>query len=680
MVPVLASENLAEIRSRQVIRMGFALVMLIIGFIVLFGIVRMTRVHDTLAEIVAHEQVAIEMLFRMQQAARERSVLLYSVASTKDPFERDEQMLQHGILGGRFAQALQKLNALQLDEAEAGLVKQLRAYVDITQKLQGGVLEQLASDRLQQAQEILNKQAVPSQNNILATINELLDYEIGKSHSNEQVIQKQQAQTRFLMVAGGVVAAIFAGLIAAFVNRRTGNLISGLESSAHQLQEANHSLESLRMAMDHHGIVSITDTQGNITFANDKFCQISEYQRSELIGQNHRILNSGTHPSSFFDEMWHTISAGKIWQGEVCNRSKSGRNYWVSSTIVPFLDDSGLPYQYISVRTDISAIKEAELVLMRGKSELEALVHERTAELEEREELLRSIASAAQDAVIMIDSEGNVTHWNPAAEKMFGYSSLEIIGRNLHSLIVPSRYLEAHHAAFPKFIQSGTGALVGAVTEVDAQRRDGSEFPIEISISAVRIKNSWHAVAIVRDITVRKLADEQLKQMASTDALTGICNRRRFNEVLQVEIARAKRFGTPFTLIIFDIDHFKRINDTYGHQAGDQVLLKLSLLVSKNIRNTDLFARWGGEEFTVLATNCETFCPHSLAEKLRKLIEAYPFAEVGKVTCSFGATEYKSGDNEESLIRRADSNLYQAKESGRNRVVCGEIPDLANPS
>jgi hypothetical protein len=134
-------ENLVEIRSRQVIRLGFALVMLVICFIVVFGISRLTRVQDTLAEIVAHEQEAIEMLFRMQQAARERSVLLYGVASTIDPFERDQQLLQHGQLGGQFNQARLKLSTLQLDETEATLLEQLNGHVDNTRKTHGQLRE-----------------------------------------------------------------------------------------------------------------------------------------------------------------------------------------------------------------------------------------------------------------------------------------------------------------------------------------------------------------------------------------------------------------------------------------------------------------------------------------------------------------------------------------------------------
>ncbi len=669
MFSVKGAALLLEMRSKQVIRIGFAVVILIVFFIVFFGIYRLDKVHDSLDKIVGHEQVAIEMLFDMQQAARDRSVLLYSISVTKDAFERDEKVSQHGKLGRHYVLARNTLSSLELDKVEIGLANQLLVETEIAQKLQNQVLDELSLNHFQQAQEILNKQAMPAQNNILVSINDLIDYEFKRSHEAAEKLHKQKSKTQFLMFAGGVASALFVGLIASFVNRRMRRLIKDVEVSAYQIQEANHTLESLRLVMDHHDIVSIADVHGRITYVNDLFCQVSGYPREALMGKNHRIINSGTHPKVFFDDMWLTISSGKIWQGEICNRSKNGKLYWVYSTIFPFLDDAGLPYQYISVRTEITAIKQAELVLKRGKEELEKLVHERTEELVEREEVLHSITQAAQDAVIMINSSGNISHWNPAAEKMFGYASAEAIGLNLHNLLAPARYREAHNAGFAKFVKSGKGALIGEVTELEAQRHDGSEFPIEISISSVKLKDQWHAVAIVRDITVRKLADEHLKELASTDVLTGALNRRRFNEVLNYELARAKRYGSTFILIIFDIDHFKLINDTFGHQAGDQVLIKLALLVAKSIRATDLFARWGGEEFTVLATHDDTDSPVNLAEKLRKLIAEFDFAEVGTVTCSFGTTEYVVGDTEESLLRRADNNLYKAKSSGRNCVV-----------
>ncbi len=672
MKPTLLTENLAETRSKKVISIGFALVILIIGFIVLFGLERLSKVHDTLGKIITHEQLAMEKLARMQQTARERSVLLFSIASTNDPFERDELVLKHSRLGGEFIDARRKLTELKLDQVEEELIQELGDHANANQRLQILVLEQLSFDRFKQAQAILNTAAVPAQNKMLDTFDRFFEYEVKKAHGSAEWLKKQQGQTQFLMVISGLIAALFAVLISSFIKRRMSKLLSGLEASALLLRNTNKSLESLRLAVDQHDIVSITDVHGNITFVNDAFCQISQYQAEELLGKNHRIVNSGTHPKSFFVDMWRTISSGNVWQGEVCNRNKSGGKYWVASTIVPFLDDAGLPYQYISVRTDISAVKKAEQVLKRGKHELEKLVRDRTFELEEREEVLYSITTAVQDAVIMVDSNGNVSHWNPAAKKIFGYSAAEMIGSNFYSMVFPTRYQDAYHEEFQKFIQTGAGEFIDVITEMDAKKRDGSEFPIEISISGVKINNSWHAVATVRDITSRKLADDHLKQLASTDALTGAFNRRRFNEALEFELARVKRYNTPLSLLIFDIDHFKRINDTFGHSAGDQVLFKLALLVSTNIRDTDVFARWGGEEFVILAANCDTQCSLILGEKIRKLIEAYAFADVGKVTCSFGVAEYRAGDDQESFVKRADSYMYRAKESGRNRV-CSEV-------
>lgn len=662
------TDNLAELRSRQVIRIGFALVMLIIGFVVIFGLGRISKTNDSLAEVVDNKLAAIEMLFNMQQSSRERSVVLYRLASTRDAFERDELLQRYSELGAQFGEFRRRLNELKLDEHEKDWLTQQREYITNTMAVQQRVIELAAAGEIQAAQELLNKQAIPAQEKILEINSTLLADEIMDSRAQAGQLQEQQGQTRILMVSAGIFGALFAGLIAGFVNRRMSKLIAGLASSAHELQEANHSLESLKLAVDHHDIVSIADLHGKITYVNEKLCQLSEFSQSELLGNDHRILNSGIHPQAFFTSMWHTISSGKVWQGDVCNRSKSGKLYWVYTTIVPFLDNDGLPYQYISVRTDITAIKEAQLVLMRGKEELEQLVLDRTNELREREEVLSSITNAAQDAVVMIDNHGNVSFWNPAAEKMFGHAASGIIGYNPTHLLVPARYQSALDAAFPEFVKTGAGALIGTTTEVYALRQDGSEFPIEISISGVKTQDSWHAVAIVRDITVRKQAEEQLKQLATTDVLTGAYNRRHFNEVLAAELARSKRYGTPFGMVMLDIDHFKHINDTYGHPSGDLVLTQLSSIIAYHLRSTDVFARWGGEEFMILLDNCAAQCPHQLSEKLRILIESHSFHGVGKVTCSFGVTQFKEGDDQASIIKRADNCLYRAKEAGRNRV------------
>jgi diguanylate cyclase (GGDEF)-like protein/PAS domain S-box-containing protein len=311
-------------------------------------------------------------------------------------------------------------------------------------------------------------------------------------------------------------------------------------------------------------------------------------------------------------------------------------------------------------------------VLMRGirdsTEHLEETVAARTADLQEREEILRRLTTAANDAVVMIDEHDTVTFWNHAAEKIFRYTEQEALGRNVHDLIMPERYRSEFAAAFAIFSETGRGRFVGQTRELIAQRRGGEEFPVELSVSAVMVKGRWHAIGLVRDITDRKHAEAALNRLATTDPLTGVANRRKFDEVLDAEVKRSARYGLPLTLLLFDIDHFKEVNDRHGHLVGDQVLSELARLVSENVRVNDHFARWGGEEFAVLATHCDENLTEHFAEKLRMLVGSHDFPTVGRLSCSFGLSGLRQGDTTQELVARADEALYRAKSLGRNRV------------
>jgi len=176
-----------------------------------------------------------------------------------------------------------------------------------------------------------------------------------------------------------------------------------------------------------------------------------------------------------------------------------------------------------------------------------------------------------------------------------------------------------------------------------------------------------YAIERKRAAVELKRLNELLEHQATTDPLTGISNRLKFNEMLEAEIQRSSRYALPLSLIMFDIDFFKKVNDSHGHHVGDRVLREIVALVRDNIRVNDLLARWGGEEFMIMATNTTLENARLFAEGLRLLIAQHSFQEVGNVTCSFGVARLID-DSQDQFIQRVDRAMYDAKTRGRNRV------------
>ena len=173
------------------------------------------------------------------------------------------------------------------------------------------------------------------------------------------------------------------------------------------------------------------------------------------------------------------------------------------------------------------------------------------------------------------------------------------------------------------------------------------------------------------ETTKRKafIANRELLDLSCKDPLTGLYNRKRFDDALDEWMSLSKRYGHPLSLILFDIDNFKRVNDTYGHMAGDSLLKDIAVTVNNAVRETDTFARWGGDEFAILLPNTDLQRAEKMTERLRERIQNSTFGTLKGITCSFGVAEYEKSDTKQSLLNRADDLLLQAKSSGKGRVV-----------
>lgn len=183
------------------------------------------------------------------------------------------------------------------------------------------------------------------------------------------------------------------------------------------------------------------------------------------------------------------------------------------------------------------------------------------------------------------------------------------------------------------------------------------------------MRNVGYLLTKLKD-QLRKTQDvaEQMAALAQTDALTGIPNRRQIEDVLEQEMERSRRYETPLSFIAFDLDDFKRLNDTYGHDAGDGVLVQLAELIQPHLRPSDRFGRWGGEEFVIVASSTPLRPAQRLANRLRSAIVAHELGPERTLSASFGVSEFRPDDSATTLVKRADVALYRAKEHGKNRV------------
>jgi diguanylate cyclase (GGDEF)-like protein/PAS domain S-box-containing protein len=383
---------------------------------------------------------------------------------------------------------------------------------------------------------------------------------------------------------------------------------------------------------------------------SDGFLGLTGRTRDEVVGKRLEELPLW-HDRKFPAVMMKALrEGGAIDEREtaVLHRDATTRSVLVSAAV---MGGGNKPF-FLCVLRDITEKKMAEEAMW------EAII---TSEDERAKS--RAILAAIESGVCIKDRECKYVYQNRMHEDMFGH----LVG---------------------KFCSEKPGTSDGRCGECPLEKsfRDGKIHKVEMSMTAgdgtmhyeltsspIRSSagNIIGGIEVAHDITERKLMEEGLRTFAERDFLTGLFNRRMLFNFLDIELQRAKRYGRPVSLLMIDIDEFKRVNDRFGHDTGDRVLKAMAKIIGSTIRESDVFARYGGEEFVILSPETSLSGAKILAEKIRETLESHSFDEAGTVTLSIGVTSYHDSDTADTLIKRADDALYLGKQQGRNRsIIC----------
>jgi diguanylate cyclase (GGDEF)-like protein/PAS domain S-box-containing protein len=453
------------------------------------------------------------------------------------------------------------------------------------------------------------------------------------------------------------------------------NMLTALKRSEKEIAERRHAeLEMrklLRAVEQSPESIVITDLDGNIEYVNPRFSQTTGYSLAEARGQNPRILKTDQTPIGTHINLWDTLKAGQEWRGEFVNRRKDGSIYYESATISPITDLNGVVTHYLAVKEDITERKRIEEALRASEARFRALFDQ------------------THDAVFILNLEGQHIAVNQRAADMLGYSIDELLRLSMHDTSIE---IDQSQSIIDRLLAGEHVPLY----ERRFRRKDGQVFPVEINAELIRDKSGspLHIQSVVRDISQRKQVEdalrtandqlhermteieklqEELREQAVRDPLTGLYNRRYLDETLVREISRIEREQSTLSIIIADIDHFKSINDTYGHQVGDQFLVIIAGLMKRYARSSDIVCRYGGEEFLLILPGANLVSAGVRAEEIRQKCLELGVPHEGQtlsVSMSFGVATYpQHGQAAEEIIIKADKAMYSSKQAGRNRVT-----------
>jgi diguanylate cyclase (GGDEF)-like protein/PAS domain S-box-containing protein len=398
--------------------------------------------------------------------------------------------------------------------------------------------------------------------------------------------------------------------------------------------------------------VLITDAHSGseghrIVFANQAFLRMTGYSQEELLGRNPRMLQGPETNRGVIDRLRQCLQEGIFFQGSTVNYRKDGRPYSVEWNISPVRNETGEITHFISLQQDISNLLAAQKTT----------------------QLFAHVLNATDDGVAITDSTGDIIFVNKGFEKITGYGLTEALGQNPSMLASGEQDSESYKDMWNtlEMGRSYKGTFVNRHKNNELIYCDETITPLTDEAD-----NITHYVSIFRDQTTRVLEDQAFREMVRFDRLTGALTRAAGELALERAYMQCRGSKLPMSIAMVDIDHFKQVNDNWGHTAGDTVLTAVSGAMIATLRANDTVIRWGGEEFLLIFNGCVAEHGLLLAERCRLAVMGIHHENIGTVTVSIGLGELKHGEAIGSFIERIDKALYSAKGSGRNRIHTSE--------
>ncbi|MCQ6280716.1 EAL domain-containing protein [Bacillus sp. EB600] len=426
---------------------------------------------------------------------------------------------------------------------------------------------------------------------------------------------------------------------------------SSLISSNYTIDPLIFDFDKINKAINSEAILLITDSNGVILYLNDNCCKNVGYQPDELIGKHTKIFKTGIHSNEFYHELWASLLAGEIWKGEMTAKRKDGSTVWNFITIFPILNKDKQPYQFLTLRTDITKQKIMENQVARRDKQIQAIIQN------------------TNDTIGSMDQNGNLSFLNSGFEKQLGYHPQEIIGKSIFDFIADEHLMKTKNTLKALITSPGLSVRM----EIKVKNKKGNSIWVEFHATNYLKDPLLNGITFTfRDITKQKKISEEMKRMAYYDFLTGVPNRRFFENLLRKEIIRAKGNNTSLALLLIDIDEFKYVNNSFGHSIGDQLLESMSSRLKRSFANEGILCRPGGDEFVLLLPEINNLEEVSIqANNLISLINEEPFNVQGNnffITASVGISVYPfSGETMEALLKHADMAMYRAKHNGKNQ-------------